>query len=203
MSKTKITKEEADRIMKIRGDIRGAVFKAFYSYVLEHKGEKGTKMVEEKLKELGYSFELKNIKSFQWYSQAFATVVCLAILEVFGWEESTAKDIGYNGPVFSTIAKLLVKYFTFPEKGFSQVPRIWRQHVNFADTEVFDYSKEKKYTIFRVKGFKKFHPVVYEYMKGFILKFTELLLNIKNAKIDQTKCLFWGDEYDEFKVFWQ
>jgi hypothetical protein len=202
MAKVKITKEEANEMMKVKGDIRGAVFKAFYSYIIDKKGEEGVRAVEKKLKELGHPLDLENIKSFQWYSQAFAAIVCLVILETFDWDESAALDMGYNGPLFSTAAKLLVKYFTTPEKGFRQIPKVWRQHVNFAEPKIFKYNKEKKYSLFRIEGYKKFHPVVYEYMKGFILRFTELLLNVKGAKIKQTKCLFWGDPYDEFRVTW-
>ena len=145
MTKIKLTKEEIERIMKIKGDIRGAVFKAFYSYVIDKKGEEGVERVEKRLEDLDYSFDLEGIKSFQWYPQAFAVVVCLVILEVFDWDESAAFDIGYNGPLFSTAAKLLVKYFKTPERGFRQVPKIWRQHVNFAEPKVFKYNKEKRH----------------------------------------------------------
>ena len=47
-----MTKEEVDEIMKIPGNVRGAILQTHAVYIEHKKGREGVKMLEEKLKEL-------------------------------------------------------------------------------------------------------------------------------------------------------
>ena len=52
-----MTKEELDKIMQIKGNVRGAIFQTHAVYIRLKKGDEGVKMVEEKLKELSHPFK--------------------------------------------------------------------------------------------------------------------------------------------------
>ena len=45
-------KDEVDRLMQIKGNVRGAVFQTHAAYIRQREDEKGVKLVEEKIKEL-------------------------------------------------------------------------------------------------------------------------------------------------------
>ena len=205
MTKVKITKEEIDRIMKIKGHIKGSIFQGFYYYVLDKKGKEGVEKVKKRLKELGPSFDLdlEKIDSFKWYPHSIATIVCLAILEVFDWNEEVAYDMGYHNLSHSSLARMLLRYFV-TEKSFTKHNmKYWKRQVDYGEIETVETNNEEKYSITRIRSFKKFHRVVYLYTMGFMARVMELTMNVKNAKVEQTKCLFWGDPYDEFKTTWE
>lgn len=201
--KNKLTKEKADKIMKVKGNIRGSVLKGYYQFILDKEGKNGVKKVEEKLKAVGYPLKLKEIDSFKWYPHSLSILLHLAILDVFEWDESKSFEMGYYGPVYSTITKFLMKYFNSLEASLKQSPKYWRKHFDFAQMSCSQHKKNKKYVIFELKGFKKFHPVAYTYTRGFLTKIMQLATKSKNVKVEQTKSLYNGDSYDEFKVTWQ
>ena len=201
MEKVKITKEEIDRIMKVKGRISGAVFKEYYHFILERKGEKGVREVEKRLKELGYSINFKKASTFKWYPMAFSCVVLLVVVEVFGEDISVSFDIGYEAPSYSLIAKLLMKYVSI-EKIVKESQKYWRKYIDLGNLKCADFNKEKKYTVMRLENFRKFHEVTYAYIKGFFVRIFEMVTKSKNVKIEQTKSLFKNDPYDEFKINW-
>ena len=62
-----ITKEIADELMKIKGEVRGIAPKSHVQFVVEEKGKEVLKKIEEKMKELGHPLEYKNMKSMSFY----------------------------------------------------------------------------------------------------------------------------------------
>jgi hypothetical protein len=202
MPPVKVTKEEADRIMKIGGNVSGAIFKGYYQYLLDKKKEGALGRIEKRLKELGYSLKLKEFSSFKWYPEAQACLICLVILEVFGWEESKAFDIGYDAPLYSIVTKLLMKYVSV-EKILKDGPKYWRKHFDFGDMKCIDYDAERSYATMRLSGFKKYHQIVYTYIRGYLVKLIEMATKSKNVEVKQTKSLYNNDPYDEFKIDWK
>lgn len=65
MNTTISLKEEADRLMKIPGEIRGQPLIAVLDYVEEKKGKEEVKLLKQKIAELGVS--LDKVESLKWY----------------------------------------------------------------------------------------------------------------------------------------
>ena len=202
MPKIKLTKEEADKLMKTEGETRGVVLKTLEDYILSKKGLGGIKKVEEKLKELGYPFEFKKVFSFSWQSAAFSNLVVLSMLEVFDWDDSRAFDIGYNALINSRIAKLMLEKIDTMEDSNNRTPKIWKTYSTVGEMKFVEYNEKKRHSTLRLKGYKKYHPVSYEYFRGFLTRVAEIITKSKKVKVDQTKSLFNGDSYDDFEFTW-
>jgi hypothetical protein len=203
MAKVKVTKKEADRMMKVNGKVNGSLLNANFQFVLNKKGEKGIKTVEERLKELGYPLKFKEVSDFKWYPCGFSALITLAILEYFGWDESKAFEIARYGPVYSVVSKLFIKYMVSLDKILKEVPNYWQKHFDFGEMKCPKYDEKKKYAILRIYGYKKCHPLDYILIKGYLSRIFELGTGSKNVKVEQTKSLYHNDPYDEFKITWQ
>lgn len=202
----KITKEEAQRIMNTKGNVRLATFNTYYNFILENGGEEGVKQVEAKLKELGHSMDLKKLSresSLKWVPQAQGCLILVAILEYLGWEEKDAQRIGYFLGTTSFFTKLIIKYLISLEKTLKEAQRLWKRHYAFSELKLFKYDVKEKYVIFRIYDFKKFHLALYYSIGGYISKIIEIATGSKNLKLELTKCIFWDDPYDELKITWK
>lgn len=198
-----LTKEEAQRILKVKGDLKGATIKGVNSYIFLKEGKEKLEDLEKRLLELRITQNMRNISSFKWYPISVVTIVTLLAMEIFGWDESVIFDIGYKAMSFSRLARVLMRYLADRNLYSGGGQKFFRQQVNIGEIDTIEYDKEKKILITRLKNFNKFHPIIYEYMKGFMLRVTETSLQLKGAKIEQIKSIFRGDPWDEFKITWE
>jgi hypothetical protein len=201
MAKVKITKEEADRLMKIKGKIRGSLLNSSFRVILDKEGAKGLKKLEGKMKKFGYPLKLKEISSFKWYPYAYSSLALLAMIEIFDWDESEAFEIGYTVPSYSVLAKLMMKYIS-PERLFTDGFKYWKKYFDFGDLKCINFDGKRKLGILRIENFRKFHPLDYDLIKGSLTKLIEMVTKSKNVKVEQTKSLFNDDSYDEFRIIW-
>jgi len=203
MAKFKLTKKEADRIMKVKGNTVGAVLKTDYQFILSKKGEEGVRKVEARLKELNCPVKFKEISTFKLYPESQGCLTMLVMLEVFGWDESKVFDLAYHAPFNSQVTKFIVGNLLSVEKAFQNASTYWRKFADFGDLSSPEYNIEKKYGVLRLENFKKYHPTAEEYMRVFLIRLFEIITQSKNVKVVLTKSLFKGDTYDEFKITWK
>lgn len=201
MEKIKLTKKEADRIMKIKGRVSGSVIKEYYHFILDRKGKEGVDQIEKRLKDLGYDVKIQNVSAFGWYSHALACLILIAIVEFFDGDELTSFEIGYNAPSYSIIAKLLLNYVSI-EKMVKGASKYWSKYMDFGEIKCTEYDMKKGYAVLRLDNFKKFHAVTYAYIRGFLTRLVEMATKSKKVNVKQTKSLFENDPYDEFKITW-
>ncbi len=83
---------------------------------------------------------------------------------------------------------------------FKGTPVYWRKHFDFAELKCTKLDMKNSTAILRLTDFKKFHPTVYIYMKGYLTRIIEFGTRSGNVKVEQTKCLYNNDPYDEFKI---
>jgi len=200
MKKESLLKKEADRLMKIKGNARGATFRTHEVYIRNREGEKGVKEVEAKLKELGYPFKFKEIDTMGWYPEGLSTLIVLVSKELFHWKESDIFDMGNSAPKYSFIVRFLIKYFLSLKKSFEQAPEYWKKHLDFGRLENVEFNEKEKYLIVRAVGYK-FHPIMCIYHKGYFLRIAQHVL--PKATIEETKCIYKGDPYDEYVISWK
>ncbi|MDD5552095.1 MAG: hypothetical protein PHI88_02995 [Candidatus Pacebacteria bacterium] len=202
----KFTKEEADRIINIEGNVRLATFNTYYSFIFDIKGKEGVEAVEKKLKEVGYPMDLEGLykgDSLKWVPQAQGCLILVAILDYLGWEEKDAQKIGYFLSATTFFTKLIIKYIISPEKTFKESAKLWKRHYAFSELELIESNLEKKYVVFRINNFKKFHLALYYSIGGYIVKIVEMATGSKKTNLELTKCIFWNDPYDEIKITWE
>ncbi|MBM3258059.1 MAG: hypothetical protein FJZ05_02520, partial [Candidatus Nealsonbacteria bacterium] len=77
------TKEAAQRLSKISGEVRGVAFKTDMEFVLKEKGKGGLKKVEDELKRIGFPIKYEEIKVMDFYPIGLRVISLMAIKEVF------------------------------------------------------------------------------------------------------------------------
>lgn len=79
-----LTKEIAEKLMKIEGEGRGFILKNDATFVKAKKGEAGLEKVEEELEKVGYPIKYKKIRSLNFYPVSWRAISLLAMKKVFG-----------------------------------------------------------------------------------------------------------------------
>ena len=202
MTKDNYLKQEADRLMKIKGNVKGAVFFGHAAYVRYKEEEKGIKAIEDKLKELGHPLKFKEVKELDWYPEALSVLIIITAKEIFNWKDSDIFEMGNFAPKNSFIARLLMKYFLSLKKVFKECPKYWQKHFNFGEMKSCEINEKKKYIVFQIKGYK-FHPLICIYLAGYFLRVAQFVIKSKNITIKEIKCVFKGDPYDEYIINWE
>lgn len=202
MSKNQITQEEIKRIMEIKGEARGTVFLTDAQCILAKKGKAGLKKVEEKTKEWGYHIDYQNIKSMTLYPIGLRALSILAIKEVFGWGKKDIKEMGHLAPTFSVIVKLVMKYLLSLKLTYQKSPSYWRKYYTVGRVENPEYNEKEKYVVLELYDLKV-HPILCPYYAGYFLRIAELGAKEKILGIEETKCIFRGDECHQYIIRWK
>jgi len=203
MAKIKLSKKDANRIMKVEDQTRGAILQTLGDYILDKKGPTGLEKVEKRLVDLGYPLELKKISPYKWYEGPIDVLLALVIIEVFDWDESKAFNIGHDSLVdYSSVAKILLSHVSL-EQTIQNAPKVWHFFSHLGQLKFTDYNENKGFAILRLENYAKFHPAEYEYLRGVMAKVLEMITKSKKVNVKQTKCLFWNDLYDEYKFTWK
>lgn len=206
MIREKITKAEADRLMKNKGKTRGLVLKTLGSYVASERGREAIELIEKRMKELGYPFKFENIFSFRWYPAPLIFLVILVVLEFFNWDKKRSFEIGYKALITSLFARLMLRSFTSLDAAFKVTPRFWRSYSTLGDMEWVKHDIKKRYAVLRLSNYQRFqdkiYPILYDYMRGYLTRIMEIITKSKKVEVELTKCISNGDPYDEFTFRW-
>jgi len=195
-----LTKQEADRMMKIKGEVRGESLKADLDFVIEKKGKEGLKKIESKMEELGYPLKYKDLKPMGFYPIGLSGITLPIIKETFNFAGKDLEKWGRSVVKFSILMKIFMKYFTSLDLIAKQIPSIWQKHYTIGSLEMVNFSKKDRYVVLKLKDFK-ISPLHCNIYKGYFSKVTEMV--VKHLTIcKETKCMFKGDPYHEFLLTW-
>jgi len=197
-----VAKKEADRIMKIKGNVRGAVFYTHAAFIKEKEGEKGIELLENELAELGYPLRFNEVKTLAWYPEALSVLTIITAKRIFNWTEADIFEMGNLAPKYSFVVKLLMSYFISPKKCFQEAPKYWRKHYDFGELNSQEYDEDKKYCFIKFKGYK-FHPLLCTFFRGYFLRIAQYVIQSKKITIKETKCVHKGDSFHEFLIEWE
>jgi len=192
-------KEEADKLMKIRGKTKGSELLTLKKYIEAKYGREGVKKLEKKMTELGYPLYFDEIKPAHWYSEALTVLAIIVAKEIFNWKDLF--EFGYNSPVFSFGVRVFIKFLPLP-LFLKEVPKIWRKFVDVGTLETSQFNEKEKYIIIRFKDYK-FHSEMCRYYEGFFLRIAEYVIKSGKITIEETKCIYKGDSFHEFIVKWE
>jgi predicted hydrocarbon binding protein len=202
MNKDKSLKEEVDRLVSLKGNTTGEVFKTHAIYIKYREGEEGVRAVEKKMAELGYPIKFKEFVPLAWYSEGKSIAVVLVAKEIFNWTDEDIFEMGNSAPKYSFIVKLFAQHFLSPEKILSEAQKYWQKHFDFGDVKVIEFNKEEKRIIVRVIGYKT-HPIACKFHAGYLLRMGQFVLKSDNIKVEETKCVYRGDPYHEYSLTWE
>jgi len=192
--------------MRIAGKVRGEVILNRINFIRQKEGEGAEKKIEDKLAHLGYPLDFGAVSSLGWYSEAHSILIIIAAKEIFGWDDQVIYDMGGFSPKISFIVKLLMNLVSL-EYTFNAAPKSWRKHHTAGDLESTEYNDAKKILYLRLRNFK-FHPVYCRYLCGYFAEIARLAIykgrkgDSSSIMVEETKCVFKGDDYDEYKITW-
>lgn len=191
-----INKSELEELMKIGGEVRGAVFQTDARYVLEKEGEAGLKKLESAVKSLGYNINYRSGKATDWHQVGLRIISLLLIKDTFGWSDAEIREMGKTAPKFSFLVKFIFKLFAPLKKLVKEIPNDWKEHYTIGRMEVVKFDEENKELIIHVKDFKA-HPIFCKYLEGYIER---VLLFVEQEVVTKTtRC----DPYYEYISTWK
>ena len=206
MISNKITKKEVEEAISNPIKIKGLALKeGLYKTLREKIGNDGVKILKEEVKSLGVPLPSTEIKELEWYSASIMIGTFFILQEKFNFKEKDFAELGELAPKISSTVRLLMKYFTIPEKiAKIAAPRLWKRFFNQGKVEVckFKDSKTEGSLVVRIKDFK-LHPLHFFYLGYYFLGITKLAKKFKEVKVKETKSPFRGDEYQEYLIRWK
>ncbi len=199
----KLTKEQAQKLMNIKGEVRGVTFKTDIEYILREKGERGLKEVEQALEKLGVNLKYKDINTMDFYPVGLRVLSLLVIKDVFNFSNDKIKEMGLFATKVSLIIKLFTRYFLSLQRVFfKEAPRIWKKHWTVGTLLPVELNEKEQYAIIRLKNFN-LHSIYCHYLGGYFCGVLQLIIKSTQITSEETKCSFLGDEYHEYLIKWK
>lgn len=194
-----INKAEADELMEINGQVRGAVFETDAEYLKNRFDSEGIQRVLYALNKLGYPISYESVKSMEWLPLGLRALSLIVIKDVFNWKDEDIKDMGDTAPKYSFIVKLLMKFFVSPRVAFSHAPEYWVKHYNTGRLEAVELDEATGNAVIHLYDFKV-HPLYCRYLEGYFQRLFKFMYPSSRIKIREGKCMCKGDTFHEFLV---
>ena len=198
----KLTKEELDKLLKIKGMVRGAVFQTDAQYVLRHWGKKGLEKLEKRIKELGYPIDYRHSRAMSWYAVGLRTISLLLIKDTFSLSMEDIKKMGEEAPKVSFVIKILARFFVSLEKTWKEYPKYWAKNYAAGKLKMVKLDMKNHQAIVRLEGLST-HPAFCKYLTGYLMTIGSLSVKSPYVNCFETRCTFKGDPYHEYHFLWK
>ena len=191
-----LSREEIDKLLEAKGEVKGVVFQTDGNYVLGKEGEEGLKKLGKSVKELSLPIDYKKGKALSLHPIGLRIISLLLIKDTFGWSNKEIRNMGYMAPTTSFMVKLLMKFFVTFRKFMNEIPRYWEKHYTVGELKTIKLDDETKEAIIRLKDIK-IHPLFCLYLEGYYERMYQLIVG-KEGRCRETKCMFKGASYHEY-----
>jgi len=191
--------KEVDKLMKIPGTQKGAVLKSHLVAIKERFGEEGLAKIEKGLADLGYPVKLQEVRATKEYPEAQTALISLLCQQLLGYTDEDIFMQALEASKLSFFSQLLMRTFTSFERVLKNAPQYWRKHVSIGELECCEFNKKEKFAILRLRNYK-LHPIVCLSLAGYFVGMFRYVQPSTNIK--ETKCMYKGDPYHEFRVTW-
>ena len=195
-----ISKEELEKIMKAKGEVRGDGMRSYADFILKEEGEKGLRKLEEAMAKLGYPIKCTQIKRMDFYPIGLWVLFVLGIKRLFNYDDKKFQEMGIFQLKSSLIIRVFMKYFFSLERAAKELPKIWRQYFTIGEFNTVELNKDKRYLILRLENFR-LHPISCQIIIGVLTRATGMIIKDK-ASVKETKCVHRGDDCHEFLIKW-
>jgi hypothetical protein len=186
--------------MKIEGSGRGGSMRAHIDFILKEEGEEGLERLENTMVELGHPINYRELKAMEPFPLRLEAITLLAIKRIFDYDDKKLQEMGEFVVKFSIIIKLFMKYFISLEKLLKVGPSMWRKGGTMGDLIIAEYDKESRHAVIRIANYRT-HPVYCPIFRGYFLGAIKMIVK-GEPTIEETKCIYRGDEYHEFVLRW-
>ncbi len=195
-----LTKEEIQEVMRIEGQARTVALQTDASFIMKRKGQEELKKVEDRLRCLGYPINYESAKALEWCPIGLRVLSLLAIKEVFNWDDTDVRAMGYAAPTNSFVARLFMKALGSAKLAISRTPIYWASHYDVGKVEV-EFHNEERLVSLLIKDFRV-HPVLCKLVEGYMERAIQFALPSQKVTVSETKCIFRGDAYHQYDARW-
>lgn len=148
-----VTKEEADEIMKQRGEVRGGTLKEDIASVEQAMGKEVADKVKRAAKLLPYPIDYDNIKELAWYPAGLTILSVFFLKRYFNWTDKEVREQGYTTPKVSPIMKFFISLFGNLHMFLKQAPKVWRDYWTEGELCVVLEDEKNKKAVLELKDF--------------------------------------------------
>ena len=195
-----ISKEEANELMSLKGEVKGTGIKTHGEFILKEEGEEGLKRLEGTMANLGYPIEFKKVRATALYPFGVEAITLVAIKRLFNYDDKKFQEMGRFHAKTSLIIRLFMKYFISLERMAKEGQKLWRRYFTIGELEVVEVDERGRHLAFRVENFK-FHPLHCQILMGSLSIIIQRIIG-EPVTCEEIKCLHRGDEYHEFLMKW-
>lgn len=194
-----LNKEQVERLLKVKGEVKGVVFQTDIDFVLKREGQAGLEKLKQRAKELGVDIPYGKAKALSWYPVGLRPISLLLMKDTFGWSDEDIRALGENAPKVSFIIKVLMKYMVSLKKSAEKSTEYWRKHYTVGHLELAKFDKEKRELVLRQTDFE-IHPILYVYLEGYYESFFNFIQKGLKGKFQEAT--FEGKPCHEFVAHW-
>lgn len=195
-----ISKEELERLMAIKGEVRGLALKSHGDFIMKEKGEQGLRRLEETLEDLGCAINHKEIEAMRFYPIYLEVIALVVIRRLFNFGDEKFIEIGEFGSKLSLIIRLFMKYFISIKLMAKQTPRIWGKYYTIGSLKMSGLDEVKKQLVLRLEDFN-LHPLHCLHLQGYFSNVVKMVTK-SPVSSEERKCIHRGDECHEFLLKW-
>jgi len=193
-----ISKEELDKMMSLKGKIRGAALKEIMSYILKEEGKEGLDKLKETMDSMGHP--IGNIRAMEFYSFGLEAITLVAVKRLFNYDERKFQDLGSYAGKFSIVIRLFMGYLISLERLVGIVQEMWGKYFTIGKVKIIDINKEEKHVVVRIEDYY-LHPIHCQVLVGYLSSILQIVVKGK-VTAQETKCTFRGDDYQEYLLKW-
>lgn len=193
-------KDEFDRLINLKGKVRGVAFTTAARFVFEKEGEEGLRKMEETITGLGYPLEYSKIRTMDFYPIGLQVINIIVMKELFHYGDEKVKEMGGFNAKFSLLIKLFMRYFVSIGRVAKVASKIWRKHYTIGRLIPAEYDEKKGYLIIRLEDFSV-HPLLCVDLLGYFSSVVKMVVG-KEVEGEEIKCTHRGDDYHEFLLKW-
>ncbi len=195
-----ITKEEIEKIRKLKGKARGMAIKGEAEFILHEKGKKGLERLESEMAKLGCPVKYKELKVMGFYPLQYEAFTTLILEKIFNFNDEDFRKAGVFESKISFIVRMFIQYFYSTRKMAEVAPKMWKKYYDIGKLTVPEFNEEKRQAKIKIEGFNH-HPCYCRTLEGFIGSLVGMITKTKTS-CQETKCIHRGDEYHEYLLRW-
>ena len=158
-----ITKEEFNKMMKVKGEVRGVTLRGYRDYILKEEGEEGLEKIKKVMVEFGYP---KEVRTMDFYPIGYQVLAIEIMKRVFNYNEKNFQEIGEFSAKVSMIVRLFSRYFFSVEQAMKHIPKMWEKYYTVGKIDLGDYKEGETSLIIRLKDFH-IHPLHGQVLVGY------------------------------------
>lgn len=197
-----ITKAMADKLVNIKGNVRGAAFETDAFFVRSRYGDEGLARVRAELQRLGYPIAYDEIAAMEWRPVGLRALSLLVIRDVFDWKDDDVREMGDAAPKYSFIVKILMKFFVSPGVAFDRVPEYWARHYDVGRLQSVALREDEQHAVVRLHDFLT-HTIYCRYLEGFFGRLFKFTFPRSKVTVQETVCMHQGGSMHEFVARWE